>query len=346
MAVICGFLAAVFFVLFVFLKTLFLILIVSVIVLTVFTGLWNVFRDLTGFLRPRLRKGLFAALVIFGTGILLLCAKEQATVIAGWADDAVVLKNIFVRMIDNEAQAADSITVSYFLDQISGETDRLFETVIGYAVSGMSRMIVIVCGILLICPSLFALYFNGRGKLRDGMYALLPECYAAETIRTWSDMHDRFRNYLYVRIAVFFLTVILLGVGYYLIGMRQWFLLAVLGGIFTLVPYVGPLVGAIAASVIGLSGGAETVAAVMLLYAFVVLIDHIVLVRTLDRNTVHPLIVIPMILMFTHLFGLPGSVLCVPVYTFIKIVLTGSYRQLTLMFPDSEIDSCPDPADP
>ena len=134
MAAICGFLAAVFFILFVFLKTLLLILIIAVIILTVFTGLWHVFRDRTGFLRPRLRKWLFAALTIFGTGILLFCVREQAAVIAGWADDAAVLKNIFVRMIDNEALAADSITVSYFLNQVSDETDRLFETVVGYAV--------------------------------------------------------------------------------------------------------------------------------------------------------------------------------------------------------------------
>lgn len=336
MSVIFGLLAASFIVLLIYLKTVFSILIICTVFLAVFTGLWDVWRFLTASLPPYIQKLLFAVIFVSSFAFLFFFVWREITVIIGFLSDVTVLKNTVVRLIEEASGNTDSITMAYFMGQVNDKISALFNAGTLYLFSGVSRFVILAGGIVLVCPSLFIIYFRGREKLRGDLVSLIPDRYAAETVRTFSDIVERFRNYLYVRIAECLLTAVVFCIGFYLIGIPQWLLLGLIGGLFMIVPYVGPLIGAFLAMAVGLSGGAGTAVSVLILYVVVVLIDYLYLVRSLDRNIVHPLVVIPMVFIFAHLFGLFGMILCVPVYILCKIILTESHEQLAIVFPEKK----------
>jgi predicted PurR-regulated permease PerM len=112
-------------------------------------------------------------------------------------------------------------------------------------------------------------------------------------------------------------------IGLALLGLPYAALIGLLAGLFDVIPYFGPVIGAIPAVALALGQSAWTAASVILLFVAVHQFEGLVLVpRIMGRRVgLHPVVVIFVLLAGGHLFGLGGMLLGVPVAAVARVIL-------------------------
>ena len=127
-------------------------------------------------------------------------------------------------------------------------------------------------------------------------------------------------------------------VGLWIVKFPYAFLLAILGGLTNVVPYLGPLLGWGAALIVGLLQqpiNPEALMAMSAVYAVANFIDMALVFPLLVSRIVnlHPLIVVVSVIVGSDVGGLVGMIVSVPVATFIKLVLVDIHKSLYVESP-------------
>ncbi|MGQ9779413.1 MAG: AI-2E family transporter [Bacillota bacterium] len=119
-------------------------------------------------------------------------------------------------------------------------------------------------------------------------------------------------------------TALLLIIGLSLLRLEFALLLGIMAGILNIIPYFGPLLGAVPAVLLALAHSPWRAFSVVFLFLAVNQFEASVLIPRLvgRRVGLHPLLVIFVLLAGEELFGLPGLILAVPTAAAAKAVLT------------------------
>ena len=147
-------------------------------------------------------------------------------------------------------------------------------------------------------------------------------------------MHDTkfmLRRYFIGIIMQVSVVTILISLGLWGLGVENALLIGFLAGIVNIVPYVGPIIGAIVALFITLTTGLSETSGVELLpllgkiavvFACVQLIDNFFIQPYIFSNSVkaHPLEIFIVISIAGTLAGVTGMILAIPGYTLIRII--------------------------
>ena len=125
------------------------------------------------------------------------------------------------------------------------------------------------------------------------------------------------------------LAVLVLSVGYTLIGVRYPVLLALVGGVFWFIPLVGGALVFLVALGVGLLGG-PLVAAETLVLTLVVLaaLELVVEPRLFNRKQYNPILILLVMIAMTDAFGVLGLILGPPFAVAIQISLTEITNQV------------------
>src|SRR5690606_24530121 len=152
--------------------------------------------------------------------------------------------------------------------------------------------------------------------------------------RTWirktlSDVDHTLQSYIQGQLFVSFLVGLMLLIGYWIIGLDYFLLLALIGMVTNVIPFLGPYIAVIPAMIIALVQDpimAVYVAIIMLIAQQIEsnLITPNVMGNALD---VHPLTVITLILAAGNIAGLWGIILAIPVYAVIKTIAKNVYAR-------------------
>ncbi len=157
-----------------------------------------------------------------------------------------------------------------------------------------------------------------------------------ETIVTdTSKMLQRYVFGLLIQLTVFATIV---GGGLWLLGVPNALLIGFIGGLFNLVPYVGPIVAAAFGVLLTISSNLDLdVYNKLMPLCFKVLctfwatqfLDNFILHPYIFSNSVkaHPLEVFLVVLLGAKLGGAPGMILAMPVYTTGKIILKAFFKE-------------------
>ena len=127
------------------------------------------------------------------------------------------------------------------------------------------------------------------------------------------------------------IVVTLLTIGVMLVGAKNALIIGFFGGIMNVIPYLGPVIGTIIGLLLGVTGnlGGDFYTDIIPLmikiagvFVVVNLIDNIVLQPTIFSNSVkaHPLEIFLVIMIAGGVAGIPGMILAIPAYTFLRIV--------------------------
>lgn len=148
-------------------------------------------------------------------------------------------------------------------------------------------------------------------------------------IKTMQDVDKTLRAYIQGQLFVSFLVGIMLLIGYWIIGLEYALLLALIGMVTNVIPFLGPYIAVIPAMLIALVTDpiqAVWVAVIMLVAQQIEsnLITPNVMGNALD---VHPLTVITLILAAGNIAGLWGIILAIPVYAVVKSVVKNIYAR-------------------
>lgn len=127
------------------------------------------------------------------------------------------------------------------------------------------------------------------------------------------------------------IVITLITLGMYILGFDNALMIGIFAGMMNVVPYVGPLIGAGIALVLGITGNVEPgvyqnilpmVIAICSILITVNLLDAFIIQPTIYSNRVkaHPLEIFLVILISGSAAGIVGMILAIPTYTVLRII--------------------------
>ncbi|WP_079525951.1 AI-2E family transporter [Halobacillus hunanensis] len=186
--------------------------------------------------------------------------------------------------------------------------------------------------VLVIIPFVLFYFLKDGDRLIPFLLKSIPEKHKMEGENLLKNIDQTLAAYIIGQITVAVVDGVLMYVGYLLIGLDYALVLALFVIITAVVPFFGPIIGAIPALVVALSQDP-----IMAVYVLIIL----VVVQQLEGNLVapvvlgnrlnlHPLTIILLLVVAAALYGFIGMVIAVPLYSVLKVVLKNLVQFLKL----------------
>lgn len=231
------------------------------------------------------------------------------------------------------------------------------ETVVGILVDSLKRLLnlsavtsvlggavnFVVSSFIAVFAILFLTFFfvRDRGLFKKGVLAIVPENRAGRVGRVVDVISGVLARYFSGLMTEVGCMMVLLSLGMLLLGVKGAVLFGVLGGLLNVIPYLGPVLGALICCILGIinamSGGDYTeVWPVVLKIAsvFVVanVIDNVVLQPWIysEHLEVHAVEIFLVMLLSGMIGGILGVLLAIPVYMILRTIILSVVRPETI----------------
>ena len=153
-----------------------------------------------------------------------------------------------------------------------------------------------------------------RAAAVGGFYSLLPPHAQRHARNVVAIANQVLGAHVRAQLTLAVVVGVVVFVGLFALGIRFSALLAVIAGIFELVPVIGPLLGAIPGILVALATSPEDLPWVVLLYVGVQVAENALLVPRIQGKAVdiHPAIIMVILVVGSEAAGLWGVVIAVP----------------------------------
>jgi len=177
--------------------------------------------------------------------------------------------------------------------------------------------------IALIVPFLAFYMLRDLHTFEKGFKNLIPKAKRREFLQLFREIDHALGNYIRGQLLVCVLVGGLVYIGYWLIGLPYAFILACIVGIFNIIPYLGPIFGAIPAIFVAFTISPKVVLAVILTNFIVQMLEGNILSPQIVGRTLHlhPLLIIFALLVGGEIGGVIGLILAVPTFAVGKVVI-------------------------
>ncbi len=210
-------------------------------------------------------------------------------------------------------------------EKIQALLSNLGEQVFNYLLNVVS----LITNLVIIPFIMFFLLKDGR-EIKKNLISLVPNRYFEFTLNLLHKMDQQLGNYLRGQ----FLDALIIGLlsitALWILGVNYFFVIGAFAGLANLIPYIGPIAGAIPAIIVSImqTGSLSMVPWIALAFTIVQLIDNVLVQPLVVAKTVnlHPLIVLLVVIIGGQFLGILGMLLAVPVTGVIKVVAQESYR--------------------
>ncbi len=193
--------------------------------------------------------------------------------------------------------------------------------------------------VLILTP--FFAYFmlqDGR-RLTRTLMSLVPNSLFEIALDLQHQLNDQMGGFIRARFLEAAIVGIVVWVGLRVTGFPYAALLALFAGLTNLIPYLGPLIGAVPAILIALISEDGMIASTMSLnliiitsiYFFAQLVDIVFIIPFVVAKIVnlHPVTVVIVIIIGSQVMGILGMMISIPIASAIKLVFQTFYRHLT-----------------
>lgn len=175
-----------------------------------------------------------------------------------------------------------------------------------------------------------------------------------QTLRMKSILHDSrvmLTRYIFGLISEVLCMMVLIFIGLSIFDIKSALIIAVIGGLMNIIPYLGPLMGCAVGVVIGIISNLgigcynlilPNTLEIMGVFIVANLIDNFVLQPTIYSKSVfaHPIEIFLVILMAGNIGGVVGMIIAIPSYTLIRIVakqLLSEFKFIELLTKKLEV---------
>jgi predicted PurR-regulated permease PerM len=184
--------------------------------------------------------------------------------------------------------------------------------------------------IVIIVPFVvFFLLKDGR-KMKKAFIHLIPNRYFEMTLNVLHKIDQQLGWYLRGQFTEAFVVGVLSVIALWLLDIQYFIIIGLFAGLANMVPYVGPVAGAVPAIAVTIINGNEPIKIIYIVLAFAVvqLLDNILLQPMVLSKSVHlhPLIIVFAVLIGGQFFGLLGMLLAVPAAGIIKVTSSELYQ--------------------
>ena len=161
--------------------------------------------------------------------------------------------------------------------------------------------------------------------------AITPDDHTSRMKNILHDSRTMLTRYIFGLIAEVLCMMILIFIGLTIFGVKNALIIAVIGGLMNIVPYLGPLMGCAVGVVIGIISNLgigtydlilPNALEIIGVFLGANLIDNFVLQPTIYSKSVfaHPIEIFLVILMAGSIGGVVGMIVAIPSYTLIRII--------------------------
>lgn len=195
---------------------------------------------------------------------------------------------------------------------------------------------------------LFSIFFitfffiKDENMFEDDLLLIIPHKHHDAIHVIIEDSKQLLKRYFIGVIAEVFCLMLIITIGLWIFGIKNALLIGLFGGVFNIIPYLGPIIGSGIGLLLGVTttladGGYNELMPIIfkLLGVFVVaqLIDNNVLVPLIYAKSVksHPLEIFLVIVMGGTLAGFIGMLLAVPFYTVLRVIAREFLQQFRVV---------------
>lgn len=185
-------------------------------------------------------------------------------------------------------------------------------------------------------------FLKEKSLLHNIILSLTPTRYVEGVNNVLQTTKTLLTRYFIGVISEVLLVGLLISAGLSLLGIDDAFVIGFFAGLFNVIPYLGPIIGAVFGVSLALLGNLELefytmliplVLRVVVVFAIVQLIDNFVFQPLIYSNSVkaHPLEIFLVILMAGNLAGVGGMILAIPTYTIFRVIAREFFDQFKVI---------------
>ncbi len=261
---------------------------------------------------------------IFTFGLLLPPLIDQSSRVMGSVGKSW-------EVLSSGVQSLRDFSSTYGLTDNLQEGVRSLETQVSRAATGIFSTLTDLFGGLvgLIVVLVMAYYMvvqeeDARNLLRN----FIPEKYQQLSVAILKRVEEQMGAWLIGQISLCLIIGACYYIGLSIVGIDSALVLALFGGFTEFIPYLGPILGAIPAVILGLTQSPmKALLALIVIVIIQQLEGHIIVPKVMQKAVgLNPLISIVALLVGAKLFGIVGALLAIPVATAISAVLGEVYR--------------------
>jgi predicted PurR-regulated permease PerM len=228
------------------------------------------------------------------------------------------LQRALVRQLPSMSELSKAVTGS--------QGGAIVQTMLGLTLSSFDLL-----GQLIIVLVLSLYWSVDQEHFKRLWLSLLPFDARARAREVWQNIETGFGAYLNSQVIQSVLAIILLGLGYQLLGLNYPIALALSGAIGWLFPWVGVLLAVIPAVLVGLSiSPLLGLLAALFTIGVLLFLEFIVEPRLFNRRRFSSLLVVIVLLVLADEYGLIGLLIAPPVAAAIQIFAGQLIRSTTL----------------
>lgn len=170
------------------------------------------------------------------------------------------------------------------------------------------------------------LFLKDSRKIRKGIVSLIPNRYFEPGLNLMDKIQTQLSNYIRGQLTDALIVGLLSVAGLWILGVKYAGFIGMIAGLANLIPYVGPVVGAIPAmfiSIVNSPGEPMMLVYIAIMFAIVQVIDNsIVSPLVVSRSSnMHPITVILVILIGGSIGGAFGMLVAVPTFGIIRVTI-------------------------
>lgn len=185
---------------------------------------------------------------------------------------------------------------------------------------------------VLLAPLITFFLLRDYRLARNRLLGRLPNAAFEDALRIYHRVSSRLVRYVRGVMIQSSVIALVVGAGLALVGLPMAPLLGIVAGLFNLIPYLGPLLGALPPLLVGLSLGLDPaqLGLVLAVLALAQVVDNLVVVPTVLARAadLHPMIALLGVIVAGQLLGALGMILALPVLASARICLAGIHEGL------------------
>ena len=187
----------------------------------------------------------------------------------------------------------------------------------------IGSMVTIITTLVIIPFAVFFMLKDGR-ELKKAFISLVPNRYFEMVLNVLHKIDQQLGGYLRGQFFDAMIIGILSTLALWILDVPYYLLIGIFAGLANMIPYIGPMVGAISALMMVLISNGSNQQLIFVIIAFIViqLIDNVLVQPLVVAKSVnlHPLIVIFAIIIGGQFFGILGMLLAVPTAGIFKVL--------------------------
>lgn len=209
-------------------------------------------------------------------------------------------------------------------NQIMSRAEKFIYSMLNHSIQLIPSILSMVITLFLIPFMTFFLLKDGR-RLKKSFIQILPNRYFEMTINLIHKIDGQLGSYIRGQMLVSLCIGILSITALAILRVPYFLIIGAVAGVANMIPYFGPIVGAVPAIILNVIDKGSLSAALVVILAFIairLIDDTLVSPNILGHSLeIHPLLVIIAIFIGGGMFGIMGLLLCMPVTGIIKVTI-------------------------